>query len=178
MKAEIISVGTELLLGQIDDTNSSYISRKLAQLGVNVFFKTVVGDNSSRLKNALALAVSRADLMVITGGLGPTVDDLTKETLADFLCYDLILDNKILADIRNKFKRFNIKMPEGNIKQALVFKKCSITIKNEIGTAPGFIVRKGKKTFIILPGVPVEMKEMFKKAVIPYLKGKVSANII
>ncbi len=178
MKAEIISVGTELLLGQIDDTNSSYISGKLAQLGINLYFKTSVGDNANRLKHALEQASARADLMVITGGLGPTVDDLTKETLADFLGYDLVLDNKILLDIKNKFKRFNFKMPEGNIKQALIFKKNSITIPNKIGTAPGFIVKKGKKIFIILPGVPVEMKEMFEKTVIPYLKKKVSANII
>ncbi|MCK4668074.1 competence/damage-inducible protein A [Candidatus Dependentiae bacterium] len=178
MRAEIISVGTELLLGQIHDTNSSFIASKLAMLGVNVYYKTVAGDNMKRLKAALKIASTRANLIIISGGLGPTVDDITKETLAEFLGYDLVLDQKILLDIKNKFKRFNVKMPEGNIKQALVFKKNAVVIKNKIGTAPGFIVNKGKKIFIILPGVPEEMIQMFNSSVLKFLKTKVPRKII
>lgn len=178
MKAEIISVGTELLLGQIHDTNSSFIAKKLALLGIDVYFKTVAGDNSGRLKKVFKLASKRADLIIVSGGLGPTVDDITKETLAEFLGYQLVLDNKILKNIKNKFKKFKIKMPEGNIKQALVFGENCRILKNKLGTAPGFIVTKNKKIYIIMPGVPVEMKEMFDKYVVTYLKKQSPKEII
>lgn len=168
MKAEILSVGTELLLGDILNTNAQYISRELANLGINVYYQTVVGDNPERLKNAYNFALSRADVVITTGGLGPTKDDLTKEIAAEYFNKQLILDKKSLEDIEDFFKKINREISENNKKQAYFPEGC-IIIENNNGTAPGCIIEENNKIAILLPGPPKEMIPMLKESVIPYL---------
>jgi nicotinamide-nucleotide amidase len=169
MKSEIISVGTELLLGQIVNTNAKYISLKLSTIGIDVFFQTNVGDNSKRLKECLEIAVKRSDVIILTGGLGPTMDDLTKETVAEFFDLPLIEDTDSKLSIENYFNKSNRKMTANNYKQAL-FPEGSKILPNKIGTAPGCILKKNGKIIIILPGPPSELIPMFDNYVYPYLK--------
>ncbi|QSZ26372.1 competence/damage-inducible protein A [Aceticella autotrophica] len=169
MKSEIISVGTELLLGQIVNTNAKYISLKLSTIGIDVFFQTNVGDNPKRLKECLEIAVKRSDIIILTGGLGPTMDDLTKETVAEFFDLPLIEDTDSKLSIENYFNKSNRKMTANNYKQAL-FPEGSKILPNEIGTAPGCIFKKNSKIIIILPGPPSELIPMFDNYVYPYLK--------
>ncbi|AJA50004.1 putative competence-damage inducible protein [Clostridium pasteurianum DSM 525 = ATCC 6013] len=169
MKAEILSVGTELLLGDILNTNAQYISRELANFGINVYYQTVVGDNPERLKNAYNFALNRADIVITTGGLGPTKDDLTKEIAAEYFNKKLVLDNKSLQEIITFFKKINREISENNKKQAY-FPEGSIIIENNNGTAPGCIIEENNKIAILLPGPPKEMIPMLNETVIPYLK--------
>jgi len=169
MNAEILSIGTELLLGQIVDTNAAYLAQKLAELGINLYFKTTVGDNPQRITEALDQALNRADLIITTGGLGPTTDDLTIETIASCLGEEVVLDQDSLEKIESFFKRIKVEMLESNKKQALRPKNAKI-IKNPVGTAPGIILEKNKKIIISLPGVPREMTAMMEETVIPFLK--------
>lgn len=169
MRAEILSVGTELLLGDILNTNAQYISRELANLGINVYYQTVVGDNPERLKNAYNFALSRADIVITTGGLGPTKDDLTKEIAAEYFNKKLILDNNSLEEILAFFKKINREVSENNRKQAYFPEEC-IILKNNNGTAPGCIIEENNKMAILLPGPPKEMVPMLNEGVIPYLK--------
>lgn len=168
MKCELISVGTEILLGDIVNTNAAYLSKELAKLGIDVLFEHTVGDNEKRLKDTLSSALKKSDGVILTGGLGPTKDDITKEVCADFFSLKLVKDEKILEDIKNYFKTRKRKMPSSNEKQAFV-PFPSITLKNENGTAPGSILEKDGKFIIILPGPPKEMIPMFKESVVPYL---------
>lgn len=177
MKAEILAIGTELLLGQIVDTNSAYISQRLAELGIDVHYKTAVGDNRKRILAALGNAYKRADLVLATGGLGPTVDDLTKQTFAEYFRMPLYLNSGILKHIKRIFKHRKTLMPLNNENQAWVPKGAQV-IWNPLGTAPGFIFEKGRKTGIILPGVPREMEVMLQGGVIPYLMKKSSRGVI
>ncbi len=176
MNCEIISVGTELLLGDILNTNAQFLSKQLALLGINVISQSTVGDNAKRLTECLEKAFCKGEIAILTGGLGPTKDDITKEVCSDFFGLDMSLDEKILQKIENYFKSKNLTMPETNIKQALV-PEGSIVLNNENGTAPGFIMEKGGKTIIILPGPPKEMEPMFNESVLPYLK-KFSHGVI
>jgi len=171
MDAEILAVGTELLMGQIANTNAQYISNRLPDVGVNVYYHSVVGDNPGRLKECLNIALNRSDVIIMTGGLGPTKDDLTKETVAEVLNRKLVLQEEILEKMKDFFKRFNRPMTENNIKQAYL-PEGSIVIKNSNGTAPGCIIETGEKVVIILPGPPSEMRPMFEETVIPYLEKK------
>lgn len=171
MNAEIINVGTEILLGNIINTNSAYLSRKLAELGINLYKHTVVGDNMERLTNSLKDALNTVDIIITTGGLGPTQDDITKEAVAKCLEKELIIDNESLKHIEHFFKSRNKKMNEYNKKQAY-FPEGSTIIKNTVGTAPGCIVEDKEKTIILLPGPPHEMIEMFEKNVFNYLNKK------
>ncbi len=159
MNAEIIAVGSELLLGQIANTNAQFLSQQLAELGVNVFYHTVVGDNVDRLKNAIIIAEARSDMIIFTGGLGPTNDDLTKETVADFLQKSLVVDGDALSVIQNYYVKTKQVMTENNVKQALIIEG-SIILKNNHGMAPGMGLVL-EKTYILLPGPPSEMKPMF-----------------
>lgn len=168
MNAEIITIGTELLLGQILDTNSLYLSKKLSEIGVNLYYKTTVGDNISRIKEALSVASSRSDLIIITGGLGPTVDDVTRDAIAEFTGKKLVFDNNILLKIEHFFTTRNIKMPENNKLQAYI-PEGALILENKIGTAPGFILPFNSKIIVCVPGVPNEMKSMIETGVIPYL---------
>lgn len=169
MKGEIISVGTELLLGQIVNTNACYLSEKLANLGIDVYYTTTVGDNPSRLREVIALGWQRSDLVILTGGLGPTMDDLTRETLADFLGLELILDTSVLANLRCIFADRGREMTKNNIKQAY-FPAGAQVLPNPNGTAAGMMLQREGRIVVLLPGPPFEMVPMFEKEVIPRLR--------
>jgi len=177
MNAEILSVGTELLMGQIANTNAQYISRRLSEIGINVYFHNVVGDNRVRLKNALAVSLGRSDAVIMTGGLGPTQDDLTKETVAEAMGRKLILNEEVFQTMKNIFSRSNRIMTENNIKQAYLPEN-SIIIKNRNGTAPGCIIEEGGKAVIMLPGPPSEMQPMFEDYVVPFFSSKTNYRLV
>ncbi|MDQ2086777.1 competence/damage-inducible protein A [Herbivorax sp. ANBcel31] len=177
MNAEILAVGTELLMGQIVNTNAQYISERLNSIGANVYFHSVVGDNPKRLEDSIKLALGRSDLVVITGGLGPTKDDITKEIVAKVFGKDMILDEKSLNKIKDFFLNSGRKMTGNNEKQAY-FPKDSIVIENNRGTAPGCIIKSDNKVVVILPGPPYEMQPMFDESVIPYLHKKSGHKIV
>lgn len=177
MNAEIIGIGTELLLGQIANTNAQYISQSLSAAGINVYFHTAVGDNRSRILEALAAAKKRADLIITTGGLGPTMDDLSKETLAEFLGLSLTLHEPSLERIRNIFARRGRTMPYNNQKQAM-FPKEARVLPNYNGTAPGAILEQGGKIYVLMPGPPCEMQPMFEASVLPFLLDKSGEKIV
>ena len=169
MKAEIIAVGTEILLGDIVNTNAQYIAKRLADLGVTVYHQSVVGDNTKRLLEAYTLAFSRVDLVIATGGLGPTKDDLTKEVAFEYFKKQSVVHEASLKIIENYFKDSNRPMVESNKKQAY-FPTDAIILPNNNGTAPGCIIDENEKIIILLPGPPWEMKPMFEESVVPYLK--------
>jgi nicotinamide-nucleotide amidase len=168
MVAEIISVGTELLLGQIVDTNSAFLSRTLAALGIDLFRRATVGDNEGRLVQAIREAASRADVILTIGGLGPTQDDLTKEAVARAFDDELVLDSAAAEHLRALFARRGIPMPESNLRQALVFRG-GRGIPNPNGTAPGALLEKEGKVVFCLPGPPREFIPMVENAVLPLL---------
>ncbi|MGN1418123.1 MAG: competence/damage-inducible protein A [Acutalibacteraceae bacterium] len=168
MTCELISVGTELLLGDIVNTNARYLSQKLASLGIDVMFQHTVGDNEERLENALCDALSKSDMVITTGGLGPTADDLTKEVCAKFFSLPLEFDEESFEHIKTYFKNKNLPMVKSNEKQAML-PKGSIILKNNNGTAPGCIMEKNGKMIVVLPGPPREMQPMFENEVVPYL---------
>ena len=150
MKAEILCVGTELLLGDIINTNAAYIAKELANIGIDVYYQSVVGDNNDRLKTSLNLAFSRADIVVMTGGLGPTYDDLTKETVAEYFHKAMQMDEESLLSIETFFKKIDRPMTENNKKQAMMPVGATI-FPNAHGTAPGLAVSENGKTAILLP---------------------------
>ncbi len=162
MNAEIIAVGSELLLGQIVNSNAKFLSEQLAEIGVNVYYHTVVGDNPDRLQSAIKTAESRAQLIIFTGGLGPTKDDLTKETIAEHLNSSLEKDEDALKFIKDYFVRAQRKMTPNNEKQAHVLKGSEV-LKNEQGMAPGMFLVHEDHQYMLLPGPPSEMVPMFKK---------------
>lgn len=171
MTAEIICVGTELLLGNIVNTNAAFLSEKLAYLGINCYFQTVVGDNRDRLLSVINTALSRADILIFSGGLGPTEDDLTKETVAEALGKKLIRDKWAEQEIADYFALRGRIPTDNNWKQADVIEGCEI-LYNKNGTAPGIFVSEGEKTVILLPGPPLELKIMFTDSVMPKLQQK------
>lgn len=160
MKAEIITVGTEILLGDIVNTNSQFLAKELANIGVEVYYQSTVGDNENRLMEALHEGLKRSDIIITTGGLGPTKDDITKEVAAKYFNQELILYNNILEDIKLYFNKLGIKLTENNKKQAYFPKDC-IILNNPNGTAPGAILKKDNKMIVVLPGPPKEMIPMF-----------------
>lgn len=164
MNAEIIAIGTELLLGNILNTNAQFLSRQLAELGISVYYQTVVGDNENRLKETITNALNRANIIITTGGLGPTTDDMSKETIAEALGLKLVVHKESEDKLREFFKTRNICMTNNNLKQALMPEGATV-IPNNNGTAPGFIVNKDDKIVIVLPGPPNEMVPMFKDTV-------------
>ena len=170
MHAEVISVGTEILLGQITDTNSTFISQRLAELGIDVYFKTVVGDNEKRLLQALEIASGRSDMVILSGGLGPTKDDLTKQTVAKFLNCGLLTDKNALEYIEEYYRQNNRKMTDNNLLQAK-YLEGSVSLPNESGMAVGsYYQNQSGPDFILLPGPPSEMRPMFDKEAMPRLK--------
>lgn len=173
MNAEIIAVGSELLLGQIANTNAQFISKQLADIGVNVFYHTVVGDNANRLKEAIRIAEERADLLIFSGGLGPTKDDLTKETIATHLGKELISDQEALQSIEEYFHKVKRTMTENNKKQALVLAD-SLVLPNDHGMAPGMFLEKDKRFYMLLPGPPKEIQPMFVQYGYPAIQEKLS----
>ena len=169
--AEILCVGTEILLGNITNTNATFLSQELSLLGFNVFHHTVVGDNPERLAQAVDTALSRCDLLITTGGLGPTYDDLTKQTVANALGLDMELHEDILADLRARWERRGKVMTKNNEQQAWFPIGCTI-IPNDWGTAPSCAIEQGENTVIMLPGPPREMKNIWNKYVAPMLAAK------
>lgn len=171
MNAEIIAVGSELLLGQIANTNGQYISKQLASVGVDVYAHSVVGDNADRLYKTISDGFHRADLIILTGGLGPTKDDLTKDTVAKFCERQLVYDEEALAHIEAYFKRHNRTMTPNNKKQAYVIEGSHV-LANRYGMAPGMVVQlTNNKRIVLLPGPPSEMKPMFENELLPLLLG-------
>lgn len=169
MVAELISVGTELLLGNIVNTNAAYLSGKCAEAGVSVYYQVTVGDNEERLSEAVKTALERSDLLILTGGLGPTKDDLTKEVVAKVMNLPLVEDINTKERITTYFsKAGKDTIPENNWKQALVIEGSQV-LENDNGTAPGLIVTQGEKRVILLPGPPSELIPMFEGKVLPYL---------
>ena len=177
MKCEILSVGTEILLGDILNTNSRYLSRELANLGIDVYYHQVVGDNRERILNALKEAFSRSDIIITTGGLGPTKDDMTKELVAEFLGMDMYLHEESLKKIEDYFKKMGRIPVKSNEKQAY-FPKEAIILENNNGTAPGAIFEKDGKAIIVLPGPPKEMEPMFNESVRKYLESLTGYTIV
>ena len=169
MRAEIVTTGTELLLGQIDDTNATYLARQLRDLGIDLFFRTTVGDNELRIAQALEQALHRADLVIATGGLGPTVDDVTRDAVARVTGRPLMLYPHLLAQIEAYFARMGAPMTDNNRRQACLPKAC-IPIENPVGTAPGFVVEDERGTIVTLPGVPYEMRHLMEQGVVPLLE--------
>jgi nicotinamide-nucleotide amidase len=169
--AEIVAIGSELLLGQIVDTNSAWMAQRLTALGVNLYFKAVVGDNPGRMKEVIQRALERADIVITSGGLGPTQDDLTREIVAEVTGRKLVLDDNLLEQVEEHFRRRGRTMTPNNKRQAYMPEN-AIPVKNPNGTAPCFIVEDPRGVIFSLPGVPVEMKWLFENEVEPYLRRK------
>ena len=170
MTVELISVGTELLLGNIVNTNAAYLSEKCADLGLSCFYQSVVGDNEERLSGVLKTALERSDIVILSGGLGPTEDDLTKEVSAKVMGRELSMHEPSKKRIEEYFSSRNLELTENNWKQAMV-PEGAIVLDNENGTAPGVIMEGEGKKVILLPGPPNEMIPMFEKQIMPYLSG-------
>lgn len=169
MTVELISVGTEILMGNIVNTNAAWLAKECAALGLSCFYQSVVGDNEERLKEQMKTAVGRSDIVILTGGLGPTTDDLTKETAALLMGKKLVTDQHSLERVEAYFQTRGIEMTENNKKQALVPEGARV-LDNDNGTAPGLILESGEKCMVLLPGPPNEMKPLFEAQVKPYLK--------
>lgn len=169
MIVELISVGTEILLGNIVNTNAAYLSEKCAGLGFSCYYQDVVGDNAERLYETIKTALSRADIILLSGGLGPTQDDLTKETTAKVLGKSLYLHEESKAAIQEFFEKRGIEPTDNNWKQAMVPEGC-IVLANPNGTAPGIIMAENGKHVVLMPGPPNEMIPMFEASVMPYLE--------
>ncbi len=170
MTVELISVGTELLLGNIVNTNAAYLAEKCADLGLSCFYQSVVGDNEERLGAVLKAALERSDIVILSGGLGPTEDDLTKEVSAKVMGRQLVMHEPSKKRIEEYFTSRNMELTENNWKQAMM-PEGAIAVNNENGTAPGVIIEDGEKKVILLPGPPNEMIPMFEKSIMPYLEG-------
>jgi nicotinamide-nucleotide amidase len=168
VRAEVVGVGTELLLGQIANTNAQWISERLAEIGVDVLFHDAVGDNHDRIVEVLRLAASRSEAVVVTGGLGPTQDDITREAVADVAGVPLVRRPEIEESLRRRFERMGRDMPASNLRQADVPEGAEV-IENERGSAPGLVVAAGDATIFALPGVPAEMRQMMRAVVVPRL---------
>ena len=176
MKAEIITVGTEILLGDILNTNCRYLSRELAAMGIEMYYQITVGDNEERLLKTLEESLNRSDIVICTGGLGPTEDDITKEVCAKYFGYELELHKPSLDAMIERFKHMNRVPTKNNEKQAY-FPKEAYVLKNDNGTAPGCIMEKEGKMIVVLPGPPKEMESMFENYVKPYLS-KLTDDVI
>src|SRR5688500_1568311 len=171
MRCEVVAVGTELLLGQIVDTNSSWLGEQLALAGIDSHFQTKVGDNPARIVQALRIALSRSDAVIVCGGLGPTQDDITREAIAEVMNVSLVRRPEIVERIRRMFESRGREMPESNLRQADVPEGARI-IEQVRGTAPGLICPVGHKVVYAVPGVPYEMTEMMERAIVPDLQAR------
>lgn len=179
VSAELVSIGTEILLGEITDTNSVYMARTLRDQGINIFYMISVGDNQQRIADVIRTSLSRSDIVITCGGLGPTVDDMTRNSIAAATDRRLIFHQDLLDRIVERFASYGVEMTENNRRQAYLPAE-SIKIENPVGTAPAFIVEVGEKCVISLPGVPREMKFLMQERVIPYLREryKIAEHVI
>ena len=177
MLAEIVTIGDEILIGQIVDTNSAWMAQKLNDAGVRIKQISSVSDNRQHILDALSLAAQRADLIILTGGLGPTKDDITKKTLAEYFNTGLRRDEESLANVKNIFAKYNRPMLDVNLRQADVLENCT-TLPNRNGTAPGMWIERDKKVYVSLPGVPFEMMYLMEEEVIPRIIQTFSLPVI
>jgi len=177
MKAEIIPVGTEILLGNIIDTNSSFLANQLPLLGIDLYFISTVGDNQKRLVDTLKRAWKRADLIITTGGLGPTQGDITREAIGKLVGEELKVDEGLWQQLQDLLRRYSGEIPQSNIKQATIISSAQI-IPNSMGTAPGWWVEKDDHIIIALPGPPDEMKLMWREGMLPKLEQRVTGEVI
>ena len=171
MQAEIITIGDEILIGQIVDTNSAFLGKELNKIGVSVYQITSIQDDKAHILKALKEAEENADIIIITGGLGPTKDDITKHTLCEYFGDALVENKDVLANVEQIFSKYTIPLLDVNKQQALVPSKAKV-LMNHYGTAPGMWIEKGEKVFVSLPGVPYEMKALISDQVIPQLRNK------
>ena len=169
MYAEIISIGTELLMGETVDTNSSYLADEMAKIGVDLLWATKVGDHPARLEEAIRRAWERSDLTVTTGGLGPTSDDLTRESIAAVMGETMEVQDDLLAHLRSQFEGRGIRMPETNVKQATLIPSAEV-IPNPMGTAPGWWIERGGRVIAAMPGPPREISRMWDREIAPRLR--------
>ncbi|UCH42497.1 MAG: competence/damage-inducible protein A [Dehalococcoidales bacterium] len=177
MRAEIVSVGTEILLGEITDTNSSYLARQLPSLGIDLYWISQVGDNQSRLVEVLKRAWQRSDLVLTSGGLGPTEDDITREAIAEVLGEKIGVDPSLEQGLRERFSQWHMAMPLSNLKQATIIPSAK-PIPNTRGTAPGWWVSRDDRIIVAMPGPPAELQEMWQREVRPALQQMSEAIIL
>jgi len=177
VKAEIIPIGTEMLLGNITDTNSSFLAGQLPSLGINLHFISIVGDNKGRIVDTLKRAWIRADLIITTGGLGPTQGDITRESIAEFLGEKPSIDLELWQELQDMLSRYHREIPQANVKQATIIPSGAI-IPNPVGTAPGWWVEKDDHIVVAMPGPPDEMRLMWKERVLPKLRQRVTGAVI
>jgi len=177
MKAEIIPVGTEILLGNIVDTNSSFLANQLPALGIDLYFISTAGDNLKRLVETLKRAWGRADIIITTGGLGPTQDDITRDAIGELVNEDLEVDDKLWRELQDLLRRFTGEIPQSNMRQATVIPSARV-IPNRMGTAPGWWVEKDSHIVIALPGPSEEMKMMWQEGVLPELEKRATGEVI
>jgi len=181
--AEIITIGTELLLGEAVDTNTRFIARSLRDKGVDLYRTSTIGDNVERIANIIREGMQRADIIITTGGLGPTIDDPTREAIAQGMGVSIEFQPELWIQIQERFQRYGRKPTENNKRQAFI-PEGALAVENPVGTAPAFIVEEGNKAIIALPGVPREMEYLMKHNVIPYLqerydlRGVIKARVI
>jgi competence/damage-inducible protein CinA-like protein len=181
--AEILTIGTEILLGEILDTNSRYLARALRDTGIDLYRQTTVGDNKQRISQAILSAMEESDIIITTGGLGPTVDDPTRDAVALAMRVETEFRPELWEQIQDRFRRFGHKPTENNMRQAYI-PHGAIAVENQVGTAPSFIVETDRHAIISLPGVPREMEYLMHKEVLPYLrerynlKGIIKARIL
>ena len=177
MKTEIIPIGTEILLGNIIDTDSPFLANQLSLLGIDLYFISTVGDNEERLVDTIRRAWKRADLIILTGGLGPTQDDITREAIGKLVGEELEIDQKLWQELQGLLSRYPGKIPQSNMRQAAIIPSAQV-IPNRMGTAPGWWVEKDDHIIIALPGPPDEMKLMWQEGVLPKLKQRVTGEVI
>src|SRR5439155_1728069 len=177
MRAEIISVGTEILLGEITDTNSQYLAARLPAIGIDLYHQSTVGDNLARLSEAIERGLARSDVLIITGGLGPTDDDLTREAIADVLGETMFVDSEAENRLRAFFTARGVSFPERNVKQTMLIPSAT-AIPNPRGTAPGWWVEKNDKYIVAMPGPPAEMQRMWEHEVEPKLAQLAGAGVL
>jgi nicotinamide-nucleotide amidase len=177
MRAEIVSVGTELLLGHITDTNASWLAQQLSQLGIDNYYVSAIGDNLGRLTEHLQRAWERSELIVITGGVGPTEDDLTREAISALLGEPMVVQPDLEVALRAFFARRGVSMPESNVKQATLIASARV-LENPVGTAPGWWVERDGRVIVAMPGVPGEMFRMWEHQVVPRLRQRQGGSVI
>jgi len=177
LKAEIIPVGTEILLGNIVDTNSSFLANQLPLLGIDLYFISTAGDNQKRLVDTLNRAWNRSDLIITTGGLGPTQDDITREAIGELVNEEPTVDEKLWQELQDLLRRYLGEVPQSNIRQATAIPSAQV-MPNRMGTAPGWWVEKDDHIVIALPGPSDEMRMMWQESVVPKLQGRSPKEII
>ncbi|HEY4717745.1 MAG TPA: molybdopterin-binding protein, partial [Anaerolineales bacterium] len=167
--AEVLTIGTELLLGEIVDTNTQYLARQLREAGIDLYYTTTVGDNEGRIAEAVRHALGRSQILLCTGGLGPTVDDVTREGIALALGRELVFHEELWQQIQERFARFKRKPSENNKRQAHLPRGAQ-AIENPLGTAPGFLLEHGEGLVAAMPGVPSEMSYILENGILPYVR--------